>query len=148
MRPWVLNDLGMVDSQQGMTEAIGHFEQALAIRRDIGDIRGEAISVNNLADAYIRLSRVAEGLDQLERAPAVQRKAGYRYGEGVALNNLGEAYLALGRTAAAVECLQQARDVFVEADAPHGEDYALHNLAGLSWTWAGRRTRWPVSSRP
>jgi DNA-binding SARP family transcriptional activator len=126
---WVLNDLGMVYSQQGMTEAIGHFEQALAIRRDIGDVRGEAISVNNLADAYIRLGRVAEGLGQLEQAPAVQRKAGYRYGEGIALNNLGEAYLALGRTAEAVECLQQARDVFVETDAPHGEDYALHNLA-------------------
>jgi DNA-binding SARP family transcriptional activator len=126
---WVLNDLGMVYSQQGMAEAIEYFEQALAIRRDIGDVRGEAISVNNLADTYIRLGRVAEGLDQLERAPAVQRKAGYRYGEGVALNNLGEAYLALHRTAEAVECLQQARDVFVEANAPHGEDYALHNLA-------------------
>ncbi|HEX3753074.1 MAG TPA: BTAD domain-containing putative transcriptional regulator [Streptosporangiaceae bacterium] len=126
---WVLNDLGMVDSQQGMTEAIGYFEQALAIRRDLGDVRGEAVTVNNLADTYIRLGRVADGLDQLESAPEVQRKAGYRYGEGVALNNLGEAYLALGRTAEAVECLQQARDVFVETSAPHGEDYALHNLA-------------------
>jgi DNA-binding SARP family transcriptional activator len=126
---WVLNDLGMVYSQQHMAEAIGYFEQALIIRRDLGDVRGEAIAVNNLADAFIRLGRVAEGLDQLERAPELQRKAGYRYGEGVALNNLGEAYLALHRTPEAVECLQQARDVFVEADAPHGEDYALHNLA-------------------
>jgi tetratricopeptide (TPR) repeat protein len=126
---WVLNDLGMVYSQQGMPEAIGYFEQSLAIRRDLGDVRGEAITVNNLADTYIRLGRVADGLDQLESAPEVQRKAGYRYGEGVALNNLGEAYLALGRTAEAVECLQEARDVFVETSAPHGEDYALHNLA-------------------
>ncbi len=36
---WVLNNLGMVHGQLRMPDAIGYFEQALAIRRGIGDLR-------------------------------------------------------------------------------------------------------------
>ena len=67
---WVLNNLGMVSIQQHQDEAIGYFEQAQAIRREIGDLRGEAQAANNLADAYLRLGQ-ARG-----RAGAAQAGAG------------------------------------------------------------------------
>ena len=51
----MLNNLGMVSIQQHQDEAIGYFEQAQAIHREIGDLRGKAQAANNLANAYCRL---------------------------------------------------------------------------------------------
>ena len=73
----------------GDSEGIGCLEQALAIRREIGDRMGEAQAANNLADAYQRLGRADEALDLLRRALDLNRQVGNRYGEGVALVNLG-----------------------------------------------------------
>ena len=98
---WVLNNLGMVCIQQRMDDAIGYFDQALAIGRDIGDRRTEAQAANNLADAYIELGRPEDALELLKRTLALQIEVGHRYGQGVTLNNLGEAYLDLGRPEAA-----------------------------------------------
>lgn len=126
---WVLNNLGMVHIQQHMDDAIGYFEQALAIQRETGDRRGEAQAANNLADAYLALGRPEDALEPSRRALALQMEVGHRYGEGVALNNLGEVYLLLGRLDEAIDSLDQAREIFFELDDPRGEGYALHNLA-------------------
>jgi hypothetical protein len=50
----VLNNLGEALGITHDSEGIGLLEQALAIRREIGDRRGEAQAANNLADAYQR----------------------------------------------------------------------------------------------
>ncbi|HLH58362.1 MAG TPA: BTAD domain-containing putative transcriptional regulator [Streptosporangiaceae bacterium] len=126
---WVLNNLGLVCIQQRTDDAVGYFEAALAIRRECGDLRGEAISRNNLADAYLRLGRTAEALDQFERTLSVLREAGNRYGEGAVLTGMGQAHLNLGHADEAIGYLQQGREIFVDINTPHGEDVAVHHLA-------------------
>lgn len=125
---WVLNNLGQALGFSHMSEGIGYLEQALAIRREIGDRIGEAQAAVNLSDAYVVLGRTDEALDLLGRALDLSREVGYRFYEGVALNNLAEAYLDLGRPEEAIGCLLQARRTFTEIDLPHGVGYALHNL--------------------
>lgn len=49
---WVLNNLGMVLSQQRDNAAIDYFAQAMAIRRETGDLQGQAQATNNLAFHY------------------------------------------------------------------------------------------------
>ncbi len=46
---WMLNNLGMAYGRQRMPEAIECFEQALAIYRDLGDVRGESRAATNVA---------------------------------------------------------------------------------------------------
>jgi DNA-binding SARP family transcriptional activator len=125
---WVLNNLGQALGFSRESEAIGHLERSLAIRREIGDGMGEAQAANNLADAYVVLGRTDEALDLLRRALDLSRKVGNRNYEGVALNNLAEAFLDLDRPEEAVEYLLQAQRTFTEINAPHGVGYALHNL--------------------
>jgi DNA-binding SARP family transcriptional activator len=134
---WVLNNLGQVHGQMQLGDAIGYYEEALAIRRDIGDRRGEAQTANNLAHAHVQLGRAADALDPANRALVLQREVGHRYGEGVALNNLGETYLALGEWDEAIDWLRRARTLFAELKTPHGEGYALHNL-GQAYLGLGR----------
>ncbi len=124
---WVLNNLGMVHGQLELPDAIGYFEQALAIRRESGDHFGEAQTANNLANTYLLLHRF-DALEPMQEALDIQRRTGHRYGEAVALINLGEAYLHLARTDEAIGCLRQAREIFRGVGDARGEGYALHDL--------------------
>ena len=124
----VLNNLGTAFTRQGMDEAAECFEQALTIRREIGDLLGEAQSATNMADNYVQLKRFDDALDLLNRVLEIRRQAATPYGEGVTLNNLGETFLALGRFDEAVDRLTQARRIFHDIGEIRGEGYALANL--------------------
>jgi DNA-binding SARP family transcriptional activator len=125
---WVLTNLGMVLGQQRAEDAVGYFEQALAIYRELGDQRYEAQVANNLAFCYLVLGRHEEAVTALLGALELQRAVGRRYGEAVALCNLGEAYLELGRHDEAIAASQQALDIAREVGSVRDEGYALHNL--------------------
>jgi tetratricopeptide (TPR) repeat protein len=133
----VLNNLGTAYYRQGMDEAADCFEQALAIRREIGDLPGEAQTATNIADNYLRLKRFDEALDLLKRIQEIERELASPYSEGVALNNLGEAYLAVGRDEEAVASLVEARRIFQDIGEIRGEGYALTNL-GAAYLALGR----------
>jgi DNA-binding SARP family transcriptional activator len=133
----VLNNLGMAFARRRMDEAAGYFEQALAIRREIVDLPGEAQTASNLADTYRRLRRYAEALALLKRALEIQRQAANPYSEAVVLNNLGETYLSLGRVTEAVDSLDHAREMFHDIGEIRGEGYALDNL-GEAYLSLGR----------
>jgi tetratricopeptide (TPR) repeat protein len=92
---WVLNNIGTVLGQQHVNDAIGYFEQALAVVRENGDRPDEARAANNLAFCYLVLGRHEEAVAPLLDSLQLQRELGRRYGEAVALCNLGEAYIEL-----------------------------------------------------
>ena len=125
---WVLNNIGMVLGQQHVHDAIGYFEQALAIYREIGDRRDQAQAANNLAFCYLILGRHEEAVPALLDALRLQREVGRRYGEGVALCNLGEAYVELERHDEAIACSQEALAIVREVGSVRDEGYALYNL--------------------
>ncbi len=125
---WVLTNLGMVLGQQRAQDAVGYFEQALAIYRETGDRRYQAQVANNLAFCYLVLGRHEEAVTALLGALKLQRQAGRRYGEGVALCNLGEAYVELGRHDEAIAVSQEALAIAREVGSVRDEGYALHNL--------------------
>ena len=136
---WVLTNLGMVLGEQRVNDAIGYFEQALAIHRETGDRRAEARAANSLAFTYVVLGRYEEAVEALLGALELQRGAGRRYGEGVALCNLSEAYVELGRYDEAIARAQEALAIAREVGSVRDEGYALYNL-GRAHLELGRLT--------
>ena len=134
---WILNNLGNALGVSRDPEGVGHLEQSLAIRHEIGDLRGEAQAANNLADAHQRLGRTDEALGLYRRALDLDRRAGDRYGESIALVNLGSALLDLDRAEEAIDYLLQARRSFAEVNFEDGVGYVLHTL-GRSYLSLGR----------
>jgi DNA-binding SARP family transcriptional activator/Tfp pilus assembly protein PilF len=128
---WILNNLGMVLSQQRDDDAIGYFEQAMAIHRETGDRQGQAKAANNLAFHYRLLGRHEEAAAMLLDALDLKRQVGHRYGESIALCNLGEAYLELGRYDEAIERSREALAVIREIGSARLEGYALYNLGRI-----------------
>lgn len=123
---WILNNLGASLGFTEGREAVRYLEQAMALRRELGDRQGEAQSANNLADHLARLGRREEGVDMLHRALELNREIGHRYGEAVVLVNLGDALLGLDRPREALPWLHQAYEVFAEVKDPDGLGFAAH----------------------
>jgi len=124
---WVRNNLGYALAKIRDPEATGHLEQALAIRRDLGDRTGEAQTALSLAEVRFKASGPAAAVEAYQAAQVAAREAGNPSLLSVALNNLGEAYLELGRLDEAAECFRQILDVTASLNE-YMQAYALHNL--------------------
>jgi tetratricopeptide (TPR) repeat protein/transcriptional regulator with XRE-family HTH domain len=125
----LLHNMALTRARQAKyPEAISHFEQALAIRRQIGDPVGEVQSLTTMADSYLQLNRPNEAIALLRGVLDMDPGLITRYAQGVVQNNLGEAYNMLGRHGEAVVCLQQAGEIFDEVGDTRGAGFAMHNL--------------------
>ena len=134
---WVLNSLGWALARLRDEEAFGYLEQALAIRRELGDTRGEAQTAIGLGEGYLKVRGPSEdALKYLRLATDLLRPTDQLSLRAVALNNLGEVYFGLNDLDAAAECYAEARDVWREIGG-YGEGHALHNL-GLIYLRLGR----------
>ena len=131
---WMLNNLGMAFGLQRKEQAVGCFEEALAIYREIGDQPGQARAANNVAQACLRMRRFPRALEAARRSLAVQREAGDRYGEGIALGNLGDACRALARPDEAIGHLEQALVIFRELGDEHSQADSLSDLGDVYLT--------------
>jgi tetratricopeptide (TPR) repeat protein len=94
----LMGTVGVAHAKLGDVEkAIGFYEQALVIFREIGDRRGEGASLGNLALAYTSLGEEGKAFELYEQQLAIAREIGDRKGESSSLGNLGLAYAALGK---------------------------------------------------
>ncbi|MQA26477.1 MAG: tetratricopeptide repeat protein [Micromonosporaceae bacterium] len=75
-----LNDLG--DAYRGLhrpPDAVAHYRQALTIRRDIGDLHGEAEALHNLGEVHQAQGATDAALHCYGQALAVWNKVGDRW---------------------------------------------------------------------
>jgi len=125
---WVLNQLGFALAKMGDRESFGHLEQALAIRRELGDTAGEAQTALALGEGHLNIDGPgADALRYMQHSVGLRRPMGPSYRLGVSVNNLGDVYFGLGDLDAAAGCYAEAREIFREIGG-YGEGHALHNL--------------------
>ncbi|HHS97440.1 MAG TPA: tetratricopeptide repeat-containing protein, partial [Chloroflexi bacterium] len=98
---------------------IEHYEQALAIAREIGDRRGEGIHLGNLGNAWADLGEVRKAIDYYEQALAIAREIGDRRGEGNRLVNMGLAYWELGDLERARRLWRRALEILEAIEDPY-----------------------------
>jgi len=91
-----------------LPEALRHYEQGLAIRREIGDHKGEAVTLNNISQIYRAWGRYDEALKLLEQSLAIQREIGDRAGEAATSWNLGLEYERRGDLARGLPLLESS----------------------------------------
>jgi len=105
-------------------EALRYYEQALRIRKELGDQKNEGTALNNLGDVYGDLGQWQEALGYYEQALRIHRDVGNRGEEGTTLWNIGAACFDLGRMNVALACFLQAKRIFEQVQSPKVEGVA------------------------
>jgi len=84
-----LNELGNAYSARGMwEEAIDSYLRSMALRKALGDVRGQGIVLNNLGTVYYNQGRSLEALECYEGSREITQELGEDLSELVALMNL------------------------------------------------------------
>jgi tetratricopeptide (TPR) repeat protein len=103
---------GTYHRQGRWDDAFFHVDRAIAIREQLGDKRGQAISINNRGRILMRCGRFREGLDCFLQGLAVNIQAespAAMIADGYA--NIGVAYMQVGDYKAAAEYLTRHRNL-------------------------------------
>ena len=103
-RARILNELGGIQLLlSDPITAIKHYEQSLAISRDIEDRKGEGVNLGNLGLAYAAQGETHRAIEYCEQALNISREIGDRRGEGNWLGNLGAARANQGEFVKAID---------------------------------------------
>jgi CHAT domain-containing protein len=70
-------------------KAIEFYQQSLAIKREIGDRKEVANSLNNLGNAYANLGQYPKAIEFHQQSLGIAREIGNREGESIFLSNIG-----------------------------------------------------------
>ena len=129
-----LNNLALVEKSLGKSDvALQHFETALAVYEETGQLRDARSVLSNLAFLYVDLRDLAKAAELCKRAIAIDEKTlpSDHPDRALAWHNLGSALQSLGKLTEAREAMEQAvaiREASLDADHPLLA-LSLNNLA-------------------
>lgn len=132
-----LNHLGAASFDLGkLGEAIGYFEQALGIARQISNQIRERSALANLGLVYARWGEPRKAIEFLEQALIVNREIEDRAAESRLLNDLGFCYRMLSEPRKAIGFCEQALSLSRRIGDRTGEADALGNI-GIAYAELG-----------
>ncbi|MDF1520931.1 MAG: tetratricopeptide repeat protein [Brevefilum sp.] len=109
--------------QNRFAESIDYLTQAMAIHREVGDLRGELSALNNLGHIHKTLGDLRQAANFYKGAHEICQKINDKLAEGVILTNLGGLALDLGQFETAENTLARAAEI--RADIGNEEGLAV-----------------------
>ena len=145
----VFNGLGSAHHRmRRFEEALGHFQTALALFREVDSLRDQAHSFNNIASTYAMTGRIPEAVRHMERSAEAYRAAGDGDGEARCLANLGKVHNDRGDSNQATGFYRRALDLRRQVGDRDGEGDCLNGLGIASRpARAAGRGRGPLPGR-
>jgi DNA-binding SARP family transcriptional activator/Tfp pilus assembly protein PilF len=127
---------GFFNRRTYWTDWVETHQIALASVRQLGDLSGEALVLNNLGMAYAR-RRMTEAAGYFEQALEIRSQIGDQPGEAQTLVNLADTYRLLERYDEALDLLKRVLEIGRQAVNPYSEGVVLNNL-GETYLAVGR----------
>ena len=112
-------------------KAIDYHQQSLAIKKQIGDRKGEGTLLNNLGSVYDNLGQYQKAIDLYQQSLAIKKQIGDHNGEGTSINNLGGVYNSLGQYQKAIDYHQQSLVIAQQIGGRNSEATSLNNLGHI-----------------
>jgi serine/threonine protein kinase/tetratricopeptide (TPR) repeat protein len=109
-------------------EALKNYQESMAIKRQIGDKRGIAVSLNESAQAQVMLGRNAEALASYKEALQIRREIGDKRGIGDTLNDLANFYQERAQVDDALKLYKEALQINRDLGDDSGQALILNNI--------------------
>ena len=136
---YVLNSWGATYRELGsdLSKGFEKYEEAIALRRSIGDRWGEAQLRNNIGLLHSRLGQDNEAVDHLQLALSLWRDLGARDQEMNTLNNIATANLSSGNLNEAFTQFQEVLNHCAQITDPCRAEAFVRNSLGMIYdTWS------------
>lgn len=114
-------------------QASAFYAEGLAALRELNDVKGILVALNNVSALAIEHGDLAQALPLVEESLSLKRQLGDRRGVAVSLMNLGEIEKLRGSVVAARQSLAEGLQIFEELDDRQGVALALNNLGELAY---------------
>ena len=95
--PIAQQDADPIDSKGYQQKALEYYQRALAVRREIGDRAGEAVTLSNIGLVYYELGNNEAALNYYQQALNLTGALGIRETEAYVLGNRARAYQSQGK---------------------------------------------------
>ncbi|MGW6448476.1 BTAD domain-containing putative transcriptional regulator [Lentzea sp. NPDC055074] len=128
-RAEALRGLGSAYMDDGNPKAEEHLREAIALTRQIGDLRGEASATGLLGMIARERREYDKSMEHLQRGLVLMRQAGAPSGVAHALHNIGINHAELGRTEQALAHMKEAAALMEERRDVREVGVTLHNIA-------------------
>jgi tetratricopeptide (TPR) repeat protein len=121
--------LGSVHLHKGeFPEARTHFERAVEIRTEIGDISGVAASQNNIGNVLARTGHWEEALEFYVTSCETDARLGDKLGHASTLCNIASVHLSTGKPDQAIPILEESIAIEMSIGDQRGLAISLLNL--------------------
>lgn len=117
-------------------EALRNYEQSLEIKKRLGQKKGQADSLNMIAEVYDVLGKPQLALTNYNQALQIYREIGDRQGVANELLNLGQFYHERGKYDDALKLFKESLQIFHDAGDKNNEGLCLNNI-GNSYAFKG-----------
>ena len=126
----MLAHIGSVYSTLGDNrQALAFYEQALPLKRQMNDKRGEATTLHSIGLVYSTLGDNRQALAFYEQTLPLRRQMNDKRGEAATLHNIGLVYSALGENRQALAFYEQALLLRRQVGDRWGESVTRFNIA-------------------
>jgi tetratricopeptide (TPR) repeat protein len=112
-------------------DALRLYREALDIRTRLGEKRGIAVSLNEMAQVLESLGQADEARASYQKALAVRREIGDRRGIGDTLIDLGNFFSDRGQYDEALALFKESLQIQHDVGEPTGEALCLHNIGNV-----------------
>ena len=133
----MLNNIGGVYKSLGEKQrALDYFNQALSLRRAMGDRGGVAVTLNNIGATYYSLGEKEPGyysqaLEYYKQALPLEKAVGDRRAEASTLTNIGLVHDSLGEKQKALEYINSSLQLFQGVSDRINEALDLYYIARI-----------------
>ena len=111
-------------------DALQNYQQALEIRRKLGEKKGIADSLNMIAITYDGLAKSDLALKNYNDALQIYREIGDKQDTGAVLLNLGQFYDDRGKYDEALKLLKESLQIQYDVQNQNGQALCLNNIGG------------------
>ena len=128
-----LNEMGQLLYGVGKSDdALKNYQDALKLRRDIGDKQGIGETLIDLGNLYNERGDLDQALQRYQESLQIQRDLSDEFSQAICLNNMGNVYLNRGDYQEALTFYQQALQLREKLKVPAEIAETVHNLGEVT----------------